>query len=123
MALLVAWESNRSGRWHIYARAVKLAPVSVPREKTEPVAFALLQNFPNPFNPGTTISYEIPAACEVRLAVFDLLGCEVARPVEERKLPGRYEVRFDAGTLPSGLYLYRLKAGIFQQTRKMLLLR
>jgi len=122
-ALLVAWESNRSGRWHIYARAVKLAPVSVPGEKAEPVAFVLFQNYPNPFNPATVLSYHLPTAADVKLAVYDLLGREVRRLVNEVQPPGKHEVKFDATGLASGLYLYRLTAGSFSKSRKMLLVR
>jgi len=90
--------------------------------------FNLYQNYPNPFNPVTTIKYSIPVNVNsqifnVKLNVFDILGNEVAVLVNEQKSPGEYEVRFDAGSLSSGVYFYRLKAGDFIESRKMLLLK
>jgi len=93
-----------------------------------PERVRLMQNYPNPFNPSTTIRYEVPGtergeASEVRLAVFDLLGREVALLVNERKAPGRYSLQFDGSGLAGGVYFYRLTAGTSAQTRRMLLLR
>jgi len=88
-----------------------------------PERFKLAQNYPNPFNPATTVSYQLTVTSDVKLAVFDLLGREVAVLVHEKKSPGTYEVKFDAGELASGAYLYRLTAGDFTQTRAMVLVR
>lgn len=88
-----------------------------------PEAFRLEQNYPNPFNPTTVVSYQLPAVSDVRLIVYDLLGRDVAVLVNGKQVPGRYEVRFDASGLASGVYLYRLTAGGSVQTRKMLLVR
>jgi hypothetical protein len=85
--------------------------------------FALLQNFPNPFNPATLISYQLPVVSDVNLVVHDMLGREVCRLVNERKQPGTYTVRFDGTGLSSGVYFCTLTAGSFTQTRKLLLLR
>jgi hypothetical protein len=85
--------------------------------------FILSQNYPNPFNPATVIGYQVPCAGNVTLAVYDLLGREVAVLVNERKAPGRYEVQFDASRLSSGVYLYRLTGGSFVQSQKMVLIR
>ncbi len=92
--------------------------------------FALEQNYPNPFNPSTVIKYNVSGArnsglgtSNTRLVVYDLLGREVAVLVDERKAPGSYEVSFDAAGLASGVYFYRLTAGSFVQSRKMLLVR
>ena len=87
------------------------APASVQDADAVPVEFSLLQNYPNPFNPTTEISYQVPVASTVRLAVYDLLGREVAVLVNERKAPGSYEVKFDGSSLSSGVYIYRLQAG------------
>jgi serine protease AprX len=88
-----------------------------------PVAASLEQNYPNPFNPKTVISYQVSAASDVRLAVYDILGREVALLVNERKDPGYYEVGLDASGLSSGVYFYRLEAGEFTRTRKLMVLR
>lgn len=85
-------------------------------------SFALDQNFPNPFNPSTTIRYAIKDRAEVKLAVYNTAGQEVAVLAQGEKTPGNYEVVFDAENLPSGVYLYRLTAGKFVETRKMMLI-
>jgi hypothetical protein len=85
--------------------------------------FSLSQNFPNPFNPVTVISYQLPQSGMITLKVYDILGREVASLVDEYQPEGRYEVEFDAEGLSSGVYLYRIKAGSFMETRKMILLR
>ncbi len=88
-----------------------------------PRTFSLAGNFPNPFNPTTTIVYEVPVTSGVRLSVFDLLGKEVRVLVDSTVAPGRHEAVLDATGLASGMYLYTLRAGSFEQTRKMVLLR
>ena len=88
-----------------------------------PQGFALAQNYPNPFNPTTAISYQLSAVSVVRLVVYDLLGCEVAVLVIERKAPGSYNVQFNGTGLASGVYFYRLMSGSFVQTRKMMIVR
>jgi hypothetical protein len=87
-----------------------------------PTAVSLAQNYPNPFNPSTTITYALPKSSDMRLSVYDLLGREVSVLVNERKDAGVHEVKFDGSGLSSGVYLYRLRAGDFVQTRKLLLL-
>jgi photosystem II stability/assembly factor-like uncharacterized protein len=88
-----------------------------------PGLFLLEQNYPNPFNPSTMIKYELPKSAVVRLSVYDLLGREVSILANEKREAGVYEVKFDALNLSSGVYFYRITAGTFVQTRKMLLLR
>jgi hypothetical protein len=107
---------------------VKEKPVAIPDE------FALQQNYPNPFwsaatsparsggNPSTTISFSLPAASQVKLQVFDLLGREVATLVDGRLARGSHHVEFVPKNLPSGVYFYRLQAGERMEVRKMLLL-
>ncbi len=88
-----------------------------------PKCSSLDQNYPNPFNPTTAIRYQLPVASDVRLVVYDLLGRELAVLVNERKMPGSYEVEFDASSLASGMYLYRLQSGNYIETKKMLILK
>ncbi len=86
--------------------------------------YSLLQNFPNPFNPETEISFQLPVSCNVILKVYDVLGNQIANLVDEIKEPGSHSVKFDASNLPSGIYYFRLQAGEdFVQTKKMVLLK
>jgi hypothetical protein len=105
-------------------------PASVAVEEpppAAPVSFALEQNFPNPFNPSTTISFTLPEAAHVTLKVFDLLGREVATLVNEARNAGKHSVTFSTDAhhhpagLSSGLYFYRLQAGSWSSTKKMAL--
>lgn len=93
-----------------------------------PAAFALMQNYPNPFNPSTRIGFSVPASPAggqasgfTMLRVFDILGREVATLVNENLAPGSYETTFDATSLASGVYFYRLQAGGLVQTKKLVL--
>jgi hypothetical protein len=88
-----------------------------------PVSFGLDQNFPNPFNPSTRIAFRIPESGRIRLSVHDLLGREAAVLVDGVTPAGNHEVRFDAGGLPSGVYVIRLASGALVDARRMLLLR
>ena len=88
-----------------------------------PGSFRLEQNFPNPFNPTTTLRFEVAAPVFVTLKVFDLLGRDVATLVNEKKEIGKYSVSWDGASLPSGVYFSRLEAGSNIQTRKMILLK
>jgi hypothetical protein len=85
--------------------------------------FALAQNYPNPFNPSTTITFVLPAPSYVTLAVYDLLGRQIARPVEGWCQAGRHQVLFEASGLAAGTYVYRLVAGEYRAARRFLLLR
>lgn len=88
-----------------------------------PEEYGLAQNYPNPFNPVTVIEYSLPVQSEVSLIVYDLRGQEVARLINSTMSAGNHRVSWDASDLASGVYLYRLQAGDFTQTRKMLLLK
>lgn len=85
--------------------------------------FRLEQNYPNPFNPSTTISYQLPKTEFVTVKIFDAIGNEVKTIVKENKPAGVHEVNFDASHLSSGIYLYRIDAGTFHQSKKMLLVK
>ncbi len=94
-----------------------------PISEVIPQLFELQQNYPNPFNPATTIRYQLAQQSKVSLKVYDLLGREVAALVDQRQAAGRYEVRFEARDLASGVYFYQLATPGFVKTRKMLLVR
>ena len=88
-----------------------------------PAEFVLFQNYPNPFNPNTSIEYLVPSSELVNLKIFDILGNEISTLVNEVKQAGKYSITFNAADLPSGLYVYRIQAGDFNQSKKMLLLK
>ena len=88
-----------------------------------PDKFSLSQNFPNPFNPTTNIKFDLPKKGLVTLNIFDALGREVATLVNEQLAPGTYETTFDASAHPSGIYFYKLTAGDFTDTKRMILLK
>jgi len=83
----------------------------------------LFNNYPNPFNPVTTITYQLPKDGSVTLKIFDMLGNEVRTLVNEQKAMGRYTVQFDASSLASGMYVYQLRVNDYTSTKKMLLLK
>lgn len=85
--------------------------------------FELLSNYPNPFNPSTKIRYSLPQSSNVTLTVFDILGNEIETLVNEDKSAGTYEVNWNATGLPSGVYFYRIRAGSFNDTKKMILIK
>jgi len=93
------------------------------REGELPVVFSLSQNYPNPFNPVTEIRYALPGGCQVRLEVYSILGQRVAMLVEGKQTAGYKSVRWDANGMASGVYFYRLQAGDFVETRRMVLIR
>jgi Secretion system C-terminal sorting domain len=88
-----------------------------------PVVFSLSQNYPNPFNPTTTISFTLAARSLTSLEIFDILGRDVSTIVSEELQAGSYTRQWNAANLPSGVYFYRLQAGTFSKTRKLLLLK
>jgi hypothetical protein len=88
-----------------------------------PQTFSLSQNYPNPFNPSTSIKFSIPEASDVVLKVYDILGSEVAVLVNEKIEAGNYTVNFDASQFASGMYIYSIKAGEFNVSKKMMLLK
>jgi hypothetical protein len=94
-------------------------------EKAEvlPQSIALSQNYPNPFNPKTVISYRLSAVSQVELSIYNVLGQRIATLINKKQPTGQYQVNWDASAYPSGIYYYRMTAGDFQQTRKMILIK
>ena len=88
-----------------------------------PADFVLYQNYPNPFNPSTTIRYGLPNRSDVTLAVFNALGQQVAVLQKGELDPGYHEVKFDGAGLASGVYMYRLQAGNYVATKRVILVR
>ena len=102
---------------------VQVGTSDVSTNPVQPFTFRLYQNHPNPFNPTTQIQYEVKEACHVKLHVFDTTGREVALLMNENKMPGKYETRFNASTLPAGVYYAKIRMGTFSEMRKMVLVK
>ena len=88
-----------------------------------PTEFNLSQNYPNPFNPSTTINFSVPKSEFVTLKLYDVLGNEIMTLDSGEKSVGNYEVTFNASSLPSGIYFYKLQAGNSIETKKMVLMK
>ncbi len=113
-----------NGDWSDTWKFTTTVLVSNEDEPGIPIEFVLSQNYPNPFNPSSTIRFGLPQSEEVTLQVFNTLGQQVATLVSnEKKEAGWHSVQFNAGSLASGMYIYRIKAGSFVQTKKMMLIK
>lgn len=108
---------------NVLVRYNAVTSVEVKNELAVPTSFSLCQNYPNPFNPSTVISYHVASVGKVSLKVFDLLGREVATLINEVKSAGTYTATFNAANMPSGVYFYRLQAGSFTETKRLVLLK
>lgn len=121
---VAVWQGSVNGETHIFGRPfvvdipdeVKENPGGVP-------SFRLYQNYPNPFNPATEINYSVPRNGFLTLKVYNVLGQEVATLFSGMRIPGRYQATFNASRFASGVYFYRLQAGGYSVTKKMLLLK
>ena len=120
---LVDNQLHQGSSWFI--DSLSFGPLSDIRNEEEifPDAISLYQNYPNPFNPKTIIKYQIPELRFVTLKLYDVLGNEIATLVNEEKPIGNHTIEFDASTLPSGVYFYRLQVGSFVETKKMMLMK
>ncbi len=114
-------DSLRSGFWHGIARIT--TSVEAADQSPLPVKYRLEQNYPNPFNPSTTIEFAVPLATQVTITLYDMLGRQVATLVDDEYQPGSYHITFEAGDLPSGVYVYRIQAGNFSAAKKFLLMK
>jgi hypothetical protein len=121
--VFAVWEDTPAGAPGEIIFRRYLTPTSVDNEIIFPQEFVIDQNYPNPFNPATNIKYQIPELSFVTIKVYDVLGNEMTTLVSSEKLVGSYEVTFDGTGLPSGIYFYRLQAGSFVETKKMVLMK
>ncbi len=117
------WQDSVSGNYDIYFYKTSLLTPVMINNPPSFEQFSLRQNYPNPFNPSTKIEFELPTTNYITLKVFDLLGREIATLVHERVTAGIHSVEWNASQTPSGIYFYRLQAGTFTETKKLILLR
>ena len=108
---------------HTKAVIIYISPTSIKDDYPSAGSYFLFQNYPEPFNPSTTIKYRVSEVSFVTLKVYDVIGNEIATLVNQEKPKGSYKVDFNAASLPSGVYFYQLKAGSYLNTRKMILLK
>jgi hypothetical protein len=112
-----------SDGWTYWTDSAKVIVTGINDKITKPLTFNLEQNYPNPFNPKTKIKYSVPNQSLVTLKIFDILGREIETLINEEKTAGIYEIDFDASQLSSGIYFYKIQAGNFVQTKKMILMK
>ncbi|MFA6470158.1 MAG: Ig-like domain-containing protein [Bacteroidota bacterium] len=120
------WVGGRMFLCDLNSAAVLLTQdiiMDVKDDMIQPVSYMLSQNFPNPFNPATKITFAVPVSNSTTLKIFDMLGREVAVLLNEKKDAGTYTVTFTASNLPSGVYFYQLRSGNFVETKKMILMK
>jgi hypothetical protein len=103
--------------------SMEVQPTGINQGNNLPVEFSLSQNYPNPFNAQTTIKYSLPKASDITIDIFDILGRSIIRLNEGKKEPGTYEIIWDATAFSSGIYFYKLNAGNYHETKRMLLLK
>jgi len=114
---------DHSGNESNPSNEVSMMITDIADDGSLPTDFNLYQNYPNPFNPSTTISFDLPSSEFVTLTLYDVLGKQVATLVNEVRNAGRYDIRFDAGYLSSGMYFYKISAGNFNQIKKFILMK
>jgi flagellar hook assembly protein FlgD len=88
-----------------------------------PTEYSLTQNYPNPFNPSTKITYSIPEASLVTIKIYDITGNDLETLINEEKVVGAYEITWDGSNYPSGIYFYKIEAGNFVETKKLVLIK
>ena len=119
--------SNQANGWYIddiRIEGIDATTIGISEDQTsKPTEFALFQNYPNPFNPSTTFKFSIPYSIHVVLKIYDVLGKEVSTLVDEELPMGQHKMNWNVHNLASGVYIYKIQAGEFVQTRKMILMR
>ena len=120
---LVFWVEKNATSYSLKARPSRFYLDAVERSEAIPTTPLLHQNYPNPFNPSTTISYDLPVRSHITLKIFNVLGQDVVTLMDGEVQAGRHQVQWDANGVASGVYLYRIQAGTFVETKKMLLIR
>ncbi len=129
---VVSWNTN-SGYWNVYdsdnstlwskGTFDNVTDIEGDGNKTNEFSYQLNQNYPNPFNPTTKIEYRIPERSTVSLVIYNTIGQQVSVLVDGEKEAGSYTIEYNAAKMPSGIYIYRIQAGKFVQTKKMVLLK
>ena len=117
------WTVWKHGLYHFSQLIFKQTFSTVEKNMRSVIDYELSQNYPNPFNAGTHISYRLPEASYVTIKIYNLVGQEITTLVNEFKPQGHYEIQFDASNLASGIYLYKMQAGFFSETKKFLLMK
>jgi len=119
----LVWGCGNGGRiWHTIRGGDTLTNIN--NNSTSVIKdFKLYQNYPNPFNPTTNIKFDLPKDVQVSVKIYDMVGREIKTLANEFKTAGRYSVTFSGADLASGVYYYKIKAGEFEQVRKMILLK
>jgi enterochelin esterase-like enzyme len=116
------WTVWKHGLYYFSQLIFEKSTTNIEQEEI-PASFNLSQNYPNPFNPVTKINYSLPQTSFIKIKVFDLLGREISTLVQEQKSAGSHVVIFDGSSLGSGVYIYRMEAGDFMDTKKLLLMK
>ena len=112
---------NPNRRWD--SVMVDISMTDIGENASKPVLYKLYDNYPNPFNPSTTLRYSLPEASFTSIKIYDAVGKEVAVVVNEMKTAGTYQIEFNAVGLSSGIYYYSIQAGTFSETKKMILMK
>ncbi len=112
-----------SDGWAYWTDSTNVIVTGIKEKKIQPLVFSLQQNYPNPFNPVTTINYSIKERTNVKITILNVIGEEVSVLLNEIKAPGEYQINFNAGSMPSGVYFYRMQAGNFSTVKKMIFMK
>ena len=121
--IIVTTNDPENPSYTITAAGTAIAATSVEDKNQKTRTFKLYQNYPNPFNPTTVISWQLPVSSDIEVTIYNLLGEKVATLISEHQHAGYHTVEWDASSHASGIYYYLIKAGVFQQVKKMILLR